>query len=315
MTVALALDSGIALLVVTVAAWVLLSRLTFAAIVGFIAYGLLLALLWVRLKAPDVALTEAAIGGGLTGVLLIGAAARLAATDKSARPALPGMPLRWIAALLSLAVAAAIGAAVLSLPHPAPTLAPAAAEHIAATGLGNPITAVLLAYRAIDTLLEAVVVVFALIGVWSLAPDRVWGGRPGPQYPPDPGGSVAFAARVLMPLGMVMAVYLLWVGADAPGGKFQAATILAAMGQLAIMAGLMDTPPVSHRGLRVALVAGPLVFIAIGVAGIALAGAFLAYPQGHAKALIIVIEVALMPSLALLLGLLLAGAPARDAQQ
>jgi multisubunit Na+/H+ antiporter MnhB subunit len=118
-----------------------------------------------------------------------------------------------------------------------------------------------------------------------------------------------------MPLGMVMAVYLLWVGADAPGGKFQAATILAAMGQLAIMAGLMDTPPVSHRGLRVALVAGPLVFIAIGLAGIALAGAFLAYPQGHAKALIIVIEVALMPSLALLLGLLLAGAPARDAQQ
>jgi multisubunit Na+/H+ antiporter MnhB subunit len=311
-TVALALDSGVALLVVAVAAWVVLSRHTFAAIVGFIAYGLLLALLWVRLKAPDVALTEAAVGGGLSGVLLIGAAARLAATDKAA-PALPGVPLRWIAAGLSLAVTAAIGAAVLSLPQPAPTLAPAAAEHIATTGLGNPITAVLLAYRAIDTLLEAVVVVFALIGVWSLAPDRVWGGRPGPQYLPDPGGSVAFAARVLMPLGMVMAAYLLWVGADAPGGKFQAATILAAMGQLAIMAGLADTPPVSHRGLRAALVAGPLVFIAIGLAGIALAGAFLAYPQGYAKALIIVIEVALTPSLALLLGLLLAGAPARDA--
>jgi multisubunit Na+/H+ antiporter MnhB subunit len=313
-TVALALDSGVALLVVAVAAWVVLSRHTFAAIVGFIAYGLLLALLWVRLKAPDVALTEAAVGGGLSGVLLIGAAARLAATDKAA-PALPGVPLRWIAAGLSLAVTAAIGAAVLSLPQPAPTLAPAAAGHIATTGLGNPITAVLLAYRAIDTLLEAVVVVFALIGVWSLAPDRVWGGRPGPQYPPDPGGSVAFAARVLMPLGMVMAAYLLWVGADAPGGKFQAATILAAMGQLAIMAGLADTPPVSHRGLRAALVAGPLVFIAIGLAGIALAGAFLAYPQGYAKALIIVIEVALTPSLALLLGLLLAGAPARGAQR
>jgi multisubunit Na+/H+ antiporter MnhB subunit len=313
-TVALALDSGLALLVVAVAAWALLSRLIFTAIVGFIAYGLLLALLWVRLNAPDVALTEAAIGGGLTGVLLIGAAARLAATDKAA-PALPGVPLRWIAAGLSLAVTAAIGAAVLSLPQPAPTLAPAAAEHIATTGLGNPITAVLLAYRAIDTLLEAVVVVFALIGVWSLAPDRVWGGRPGPQYLPDPGGSVAFAARVLMPLGMVMAAYLLWVGADAPGGKFQAATILAAMGQLAIMAGLADTPPVSHRGLRAALVAGPLVFIAIGLAGIALAGAFLAYPQGYAKALIIVIEVALTPSLALLLGLLLAGAPARGAQR
>jgi len=311
-TVALALDSGIALLLVAIAAWALVSRLTFAAIAGFIAYGLLLALLWVRLQAPDVALTEAAIGGGLTGVLLIVAAARLAATDKAA-PALPGGPLRVVAATLSIAVTVAIGYAVLSLPEPAPTLAPAVARHIATTGLGNPVTAVLLAYRAIDTLLESVVVVFALIGVWSLAPDRVWGGRPGPQYPPDPGGGVAFAARVLMPLGIIMAVYLLWVGADAPGGKFQAATILAAMGQLAIMAGLMDTPPVSHRGLRVTLVAGPLVFILIGLAGIALAGAFLAYPHDYAKALIIVIEVALTPSLALLLGLLLAGAPARNA--
>jgi multisubunit Na+/H+ antiporter MnhB subunit len=309
-TVALALDFGIALLVVAVAAWVLLSRVTFAAIVGFIAFGLFQALLWVRLKAPDVALTEAAIGGGLTGVLLIVAAARLAATDKAA-PARPGMPLRWFAALLSIAVTAAISAAVLSLPEPAPTLAPAVAEHIATTGLGNPITAVLLAFRAIDTLLEAVVVVFALIGVWSLAQDRVWGGRPGLQYPQDPAGSIAFAARELMPLGIVMAAYLLWVGADAPGGKFQAATILAAMAQLAIMAGFLDTPPVSHRGLRATLVAGPLVFIIIGLAGIALAGAFLAYPDDYAKALIIVIEVALTPSLALLLMLLLAGAPAR----
>ena len=53
----------------------------FAAVVGFVAYGLLLALAWVRLHAVDVALTEAAIGGGLCGVLLIGAAARLRAAE------------------------------------------------------------------------------------------------------------------------------------------------------------------------------------------------------------------------------------------
>ena len=47
---------------------------------GFVAYGLLLSIAWVALSAIDVALTEAAIGGGLTGVLLIGAAARLRAT-------------------------------------------------------------------------------------------------------------------------------------------------------------------------------------------------------------------------------------------
>ena len=37
------------------------------AVVLFIGFGLLLALVWVRLRAPDIALAEAAIGAGLTG--------------------------------------------------------------------------------------------------------------------------------------------------------------------------------------------------------------------------------------------------------
>lgn len=49
----------------------------FKAIVLFISFGLLMALAWVRLDAPDVALAEAAIGAGLTGALLLAALARL----------------------------------------------------------------------------------------------------------------------------------------------------------------------------------------------------------------------------------------------
>lgn len=49
----------------------------FRAIVLFIAFGLLMALAWVRLNAPDIALAEAAIGAGLTGALLLAALARL----------------------------------------------------------------------------------------------------------------------------------------------------------------------------------------------------------------------------------------------
>lgn len=49
----------------------------FKAIVLFIAFGLLMALAWVRLEAPDVALAEAAIGAGLTGTLFLTALARL----------------------------------------------------------------------------------------------------------------------------------------------------------------------------------------------------------------------------------------------
>jgi len=49
----------------------------FKAIVLFIAFGLLMTLAWVRLKAPDVALAEVAIGAGLTGALLLSAWAKL----------------------------------------------------------------------------------------------------------------------------------------------------------------------------------------------------------------------------------------------
>ncbi len=49
----------------------------FRAVVLFIAFGLVLSLVWVRLDAPDIALAEAAIGAGLTGALLLSALARL----------------------------------------------------------------------------------------------------------------------------------------------------------------------------------------------------------------------------------------------
>ncbi len=49
----------------------------FRGIVLFIAFGLVMALVWVRLDAPDIALAEAAIGGGLTGALLLATLARL----------------------------------------------------------------------------------------------------------------------------------------------------------------------------------------------------------------------------------------------
>lgn len=57
------------------------SRDLFRAVVFFIAFGLLMALAWVRLNAPDIALAEAAIGAGLTGVLLLDATRHLSNRD------------------------------------------------------------------------------------------------------------------------------------------------------------------------------------------------------------------------------------------
>jgi multisubunit Na+/H+ antiporter MnhB subunit len=303
--------AGIAALILALAIWTVAARDTLAAVIGFVTLGLMLTLAWVRLVGVDVALTEAAIGGGLTGALMIGAASRLRPLETAAEAERPRGLVRLVAAVMAAGVSFALILCVLALPDPAPTLAPETAANMNSTGVLNPITAVLLAFRAMDTLLEAIVLVFALIGVWSLAPDRAWGGRPGLRQHADPNGILAYLARVLPPIGIIVGTYIFWIGADLPGGKFQGATIVAAMWLLVIMAGLADTPPISRTWLRVGLVAGPMVFIAIGAYGAFAAGAFLAYPAEFAKPLIIVIELALMPTLALILGLLVVGAPLR----
>jgi multisubunit Na+/H+ antiporter MnhB subunit len=312
MTIAWAFDALLAATVLGVAGWTIATRETSAAVVGFVAYGLLLALVWVRLAAPDVALTEAAIGGGVTGVLLLGAAARLRGTTAATPAEWPGVALRLMTGALCAVVSAAIAATVLLLPDPAPTLAPDTAANLTATGVGNPVTGVLMAFRALDTLLEKVVLVLALIGVWSLAPDSLWGGIPVLQRHARPDEAMVFLARLLLPVGIVIGVYLLWVGADEPGGAFQGGALLAAMWLLAMMAGLTAAPAVSERRLRLVVVAGPAVFLAIGLAGFALADAFLAYPKAYAKPLIIVIEIAKLLSVAATLGLLVAGPPQRS---
>jgi uncharacterized MnhB-related membrane protein len=311
------LEGALALMLVAVAAWTVAVRGTLAAVIGFVAYGLVLALAWVLFGAVDVAMTEAAIGAGLTGVLFVHAARRTAPAERAARLRTPGVAVRVAAAAVSLAVAGAVAAAVLALPEAAPTLAPPVMERLASLGVGNPITGVLLGFRALDTLLEAIVVVLALVGVWSIAPDGAWGGRPaqtaGAGGVGDDGG-LAFAARALAPVGVLIALYVLWVGADHPGGKFQAATILAAMALLLAMARVADAPRADRAVLRGALAAGPAVFLAIGALGVPLAGAALAYPEAFAKPLILAVEFALLPTLAAALALLVLGPPSRAPQ-
>jgi energy-converting hydrogenase B subunit D len=65
-------------LVITSLAWgSLTSRELFRSVVLFIAFGFLVALAWVRLAAPDIALADATIGAGLTGALLLDALSQL----------------------------------------------------------------------------------------------------------------------------------------------------------------------------------------------------------------------------------------------
>lgn len=309
MSTALAFDIGLVALLVCMGIWMLMARDTVVAVIVFVIYGLLMAIAWVRLSAVDVALTEAAIGSGITGMLLLNAAARLR-TGEIQWPR-PSLAMSITAALFCAMISAGLAAVVLLPPDPAPSLAPRALEHLDQTGLGNPVAGVLFAYRALDTLLEKVVVLLALIGVWSLAPDRLWGGAPALDSFIPANDLLVFFARILPPFGIVFAVYMTWTGAMNPGGAFQGGTVLAVMWLLVMMAGVARAPPIGDVRLRWLLIAGPVLFLAIGFAGFFMAAGFLAYPPDYAKALIVVVEVALAISIGATLALLATGPPER----
>jgi multisubunit Na+/H+ antiporter MnhB subunit len=312
MTILSVFDIGLVVLILGIGTSTIAARDAFAAVIGFVVYGLLLSIAWVRLSAVDVALTEAAIGGGMTGMLMLGAAARLrSAKGTDIRT---GLPTRLAAGLMCALITAGLATAILSPPEAIPTLAPMVMENLAQSGLGNPVAGVLFVYRALDTLLEKVVLILALLGVWSLAPDSMWGGIPGLRLYAQSNSTLTFLAQLLPPVGIVVAIYMCWVGAKEPGGAFQGGTVLAAMWLLVMIAGLTRVPSIGERWLRLLLVVGPVIFLAIGLAGMVLANAFLAYPAGYAKPLIVAVEFALTLSIGVALGLLAAGPPERVQQ-
>jgi multisubunit Na+/H+ antiporter MnhB subunit len=311
MSVLQGLDVGLALLVLVVAVWTITAAEIFGAVVAYVAYGLLLSIVWIRLFAPDVALTEAAIGSGVTGVLLVTSGARLNSAGKASAAAPPRRSLRLTAAALAILAAAALAGVILALPDPGPTLAPEARRELAATGLGNPVTAVLIAYRSFDTMLEKIVLLLAVVGVWSVAPNRFWGGAPAPLGRANPQGALVLLEQTLVPLGILVGIHTFWVGADEPGGAFQGGAILAAMWMIVMIARVSEPPSVNSRWLRLALVAGPGVFLVAGLAGLGMAGHFFAYPDGFAKPIILFIEAFMLLTIAATLPVLVAGPPRR----
>jgi len=143
-----------------------------AAIVAFGAYSLGLAMLWLTLQAPDVALTEAAIGAGVTTILFI------LTLTKTVRPATEDSvftPINWPAAGVAVLFAGALLWTVPAIPAIGDPSAPAWSDPEVTqfylesayeqTGVENVVTAVLAAYRGFDTFGEAVVVFAAGVAV------------------------------------------------------------------------------------------------------------------------------------------------------
>lgn len=144
-----------------------------ASIIAFAAYSLGISIIWVILQAPDVGLTEAAVGAGvmtLFFLLAIANTVRRSGDHLLERPSPAAVLVSGFLVVVLLATVPslpAIGApdsAIVSGEVTQHYLANAYAE----TDVHNAVTAVLAAYRGLDTLGEAVVVFTAGIATLTV---------------------------------------------------------------------------------------------------------------------------------------------------
>ncbi|MEO5343502.1 MAG: sodium:proton antiporter [Gammaproteobacteria bacterium SHHR-1] len=140
-------------------------------------------------------------------------------------------------------------------------------------GAANITTAIIVTYRGLDTLGEVTVLFLtaAIVGL-VLALGRRSGDGPQRQLPPT-GELLTTGKNLLVPLILLLGVYVFVNGHLTPGGGFQGGAILAS----AILLILLTDPlkRFSH-GLIAAIESfSGLVFVGLGLLGVALAGGFL----------------------------------------
>ena len=102
----------------------------------------------------------------------------------------------------------------------------------------------------------------------------------------------------LVPVLVLTAGYLLWVGAHAPGGAFQAGATLAAAGVVLRLAGRPHIGLPHGITLRIVMAVGVGIFLLVGVGLLLLGRPFLGYPLAWAGTLILMIESAAMVAIA-----------------
>jgi len=275
------------MLVITALAIVHTQHLFVAVILSGI-FSLLMAANFFLLDAADVALTEAAIGAGISTVLFLGA---LALTGERER-------VRSTNRLLALGVVAVTTLIVIYATFDKPPFGDPAApvhQHVAPwylektpelIDIPNVVTAVLGSFRGYDTLGEVFVVFTAGIGVLFLFGARA---RRKPESQPHVAGAQGeglrhylvprVVGRLLIPFILLFGLYVQFHGDYGPGGGFQAGAIVAAAIILyALLEGETQALRVLPARALTGLVAGgALLYGGVGVASMLLGGNFLNY--------------------------------------
>jgi multicomponent Na+:H+ antiporter subunit B len=284
----LAVDIALLSMLVVIAVAIVLTRSLLASILLMSIYSLVAAVWFVMLDAPDVAFTEAAVGAGVSTIVLLGAT--LLARAESER-----RTWRNVAAplVLVLAAGAMLIYAVTGLPDFGDPASPANAHvgraYLQTTpgdiGIPNVVTAVLASYRGFDTLGETVVIFAAGVGVAlmlgfgerSLAErEHAISARNGEHHV-----VLRVAGKLFIPLIALFAFYVQFHGDLGAGGGFQAGVILAAAVILhALVFGLKDTMAAVRPAFARSVAAlGVLVYSGVGIVCIVNGGGFLDYDR------------------------------------
>lgn len=133
-------------------------------------YSLLAAAFFVVVDAVDVAFTEAAVGAGISTVLMLGALSLTARREKAAARS------TWLPLAVVVVTGAALVYGTLDMPYYGDSTAPIH-THVAPryiedgqkeTSVPNIVTAVLASYRGYDTLGEVTVIFTAGVGIMLL---------------------------------------------------------------------------------------------------------------------------------------------------
>ncbi len=255
----------------------------FSVVMLFGIYSFLSALIFVSLDAVDVAFTEAAVGAGISTVLMLGTLALTGRKEKES-PHSSMLPL-----IVVVVTGAALIYGTLDMPpfgHPDNPVH----EHVAPryieespkeVGLPNMVTSVLASYRGFDTLGETVVVFSAAIGVIALLGIRRRDDKESSTDESEFKGHhvLRIVAKLLIPLVVLFALYVQFHGDFGPGGGFQAGVIAAAAIILyALVYGLPNAYAViGPKFLEYLAPFGVLLYASVGLVSMLKGGVFLDY--------------------------------------
>ena len=263
---------------------VFLHRQRLVAVVLMGAVGLVTALIFIRFSAPDLALTQLAVE--VVTVVLLLLALYFLPQHSPAKP----HPSPRVSHVL-LAVAAGGGAAALAwavLTRPYETIAGYFLTNSVPGGGGaNVVNVILVDFRGYDTLGEISVLALAGLGIYAML-DRLY--LPGPQrdaegraWDPDLHPALlATLARLLLPLALLMAIFLLLRGHNLPGGGFIAGLVTAAALIVQYLAnGVAWTHARLPWNLHALIGLGLLAATLTGLASLAFGYPFLTSTFGH----------------------------------